>query len=130
MTKNVISGWRIISLFCVFALVTSAIGWRLVSFQVVGSEQLQSQGRDFRVAEQTILPRRGLIRDRGGLVLATNIPSTDIYVTPKTLPDRDRVPLAQELSGLLNIPLDTIYARISNTAVDWSLVARQLDDPT
>lgn len=130
MNKGVISGWRIISLFCVFTLVTSAIGWRLVSFQVVGSERLQSQGRDFRVQEQTLLPRRGLIRDRGGLVLATNIPSTDIYVTPKVLANRDRVRLAQELSAILTIPLDTVYARVNNTNVEWSLVARQLDDAT
>jgi len=130
MNKGMISGWRIVSLFCVFTLVTSAIGWRLVSFQVVGSERLQSQGRDFRVQEQTLLPRRGLIRDRGGLVLATNIPSTDIYVTPKKLADRDRVVLAQELSAILTIPLDTVYARVNNTDVEWSLVARQIDDVT
>ncbi|MCA1724216.1 MAG: penicillin-binding protein 2, partial [Thermomicrobia bacterium] len=130
MNKGVISGWRIVSLFCVFTLVTSAIGWRLVSFQVVGSERLQSQGRDFRIQEQTLLPRRGLIRDRGGLVLATNIPSTDIYVTPKKLTDRDRVGLAQELSAILTIPLDTVYAHVNNTNVEWSLVARQLDDAT
>lgn len=130
MTKGVISTWRIISLFTVFSLVTSAIGWRLVSFQVVGSERLQSQGRDFRVAEQTLLPRRGLIRDRGGLVLATNIPATDIYVTPKALPERDRVRLAQDLAAILTMPLDAVYARVNNTAVEWSLVARQLDDST
>ncbi|MHB8644224.1 MAG: peptidoglycan D,D-transpeptidase FtsI family protein [Thermomicrobiales bacterium] len=130
MNKGVISGWRILSLFCVFALVTSAIGWRLVSFQVIGSKQLQSQGRDFRVQEQTLLPRRGLIRDRGGLVLATNIPSTDIYVTPRILTQRERVGLAQELSAILTIPLDTIYARVNNIDVEWSLVARQLDDAT
>ncbi len=130
MNKGVISGWRIVSLFCVFTLVTSAIGWRLVSFQVIGSERLQSQGRDFRVQEQTLLPRRGLIRDRGGLVLATNAPSTDIYVTPKQLTDRARVGLAQELSAILAIPLDTVYARVNNTKVDLSLVTRQLDDAT
>jgi cell division protein FtsI (penicillin-binding protein 3) len=130
MKTKVISGWRIISLFCVFSLITSVIGWRLVSFQVVGSERLQSQGRDFRVTEQTLLPRRGLIRDRGGLVLATNIPSTDIYVTPKTLTDRDRVHVAQELSAILNIPLDTLYERINAPNVEWSLVARQIDDGT
>ncbi|MGI8689803.1 MAG: peptidoglycan D,D-transpeptidase FtsI family protein [Thermomicrobiales bacterium] len=130
MNKGVISGWRIISLFCVFTLVTSAIGWRLVSFQVIGSERLQSQGRDFRVQEQTLLPRRGLIRDRGGLVLATNAPSTDIYLTPKTLTDRERVGLAQELSAILTLPLDTVYTRVNNTKVDLSLVTRQLDDAT
>ncbi len=130
MNNGVISGWRIVSLFCVFTLVTSVIGWRLVSFQVVGSERLQSQGRDFRVQEQTLLPRRGLIRDRGGLVLATNIPATDIYVTPKKLTERDRVGIAQELSAILTIPLDTVYARVNNTNVEWSLVARQLDDAT
>jgi len=130
MNKRVISSWRIVSLFCVFTLVTSAIGWRLVSFQIVGSARLQTEGRDFRVQEQTLLPRRGLIFDRGGLVLATNIPSTDIYVTPKKLTERDRVKLAQELSAILSMPLDTVYARVNNTNVEWSLVARQLDDAT
>ncbi len=123
MKSGIISGWRIVSLFCVFTLMTSAIGWRLVSFQIVGSERLQSQGRDFRITEQTLLPRRGLIRDRGGLVLATNIPSTDIYVTPKTLTDRDRVHVAQELSAILNIPLDTLYERIN--APKCRMVARR-----
>ena len=130
MTKVVISRWRLISLFCVFALISSAIGWRLVSFQVIGSDRLQTQGRQFRVNEQTLTPRRGLIRDRGGLVLATNIPATDLYVMPKTLSERDRVRVAQELASLLPIPLDTLYERINKTSVEWSLVARQLDDGT
>lgn len=130
MTKGVISGWRIMSLFCVFILITSAIGWRLVSFQVVGSDRLQSQGLASRVKEQALLPRRGLIRDRGGLVLATNIPATDIYVTPKTLTERDRVRVSQELAAILGIPLDTIYERASNIKLFQSLIARQVDDET
>jgi len=130
MTKGVISGWRIMSLFCVFILIISAIGWRLVSFQVVGSDRLQSQGLASRVKEQALLPRRGLIRDRGGLVLATNIPATDIYVTPKTLTERDRVRVSQELAAILGIPLDTVYERASNIKLFQSLIARQVDDDT
>jgi cell division protein FtsI (penicillin-binding protein 3) len=130
MTKGVISGWRIMSLFCVFILITSAIGWRLVSFQVVGSDRLQSQGLASRVKEQALLPRRGLIRDRGGLVLATNIPATDIYVTPKTLTERDRVRVSQELAAILALPLDTVYERASNIKLFQSLIARQVDDET
>lgn len=130
MTKGVISGWRIMSLFCVFVLIISAIGWRLVSFQVVGSDRLQSQGLASRVKEQALLPRRGLIRDRGGLVLATNIPATDIYVTPKTLTERDRVRVSQELAAILGIPLDTVYERASNIKLFQSLIARQVDDDT
>lgn len=130
MTQQPISRWRVVSLICVFALVTSAIGWRLVSFQVVGSEQLQTEGRAFRVKEQTLQPRRGLILDRGGLVLATNVPSTDVYVTPKTLDARQRVQVAQELAALTQVPLDTLYERINQDNVEWSLVARQLDDAT
>ena len=126
--KSVISGWRVVSLFCIFSLLTSVIGWRLVSFQVLGSDRLQSQGRNFRVKEQTLLPRRGVIRDRGGLILATNIPATDIYVTPKILSDRDRLHVAEELSSILGISLDTLYGRINNPGAEWSLVARQVSD--
>lgn len=130
MTKAAISYWRIVSLVLVFALITSAIGWRLVSFQVLGSEALQAQGRDFRVRQETIQPRRGVIYDRGGLILATNVPSTDLYVTPKNLAGRERLRVAQELAVILQIPLDTLYERINRDGVEWSLVARQLDDRT
>jgi cell division protein FtsI/penicillin-binding protein 2 len=128
--RNAISRRRVISLICVFTLVTSAIGWRLVSFQVVSSEQLQTEGRAFRLKEQTLLPRRGLILDRGGLVLATDVPSTDVYVTPQALDARERVQVAQELATITQVPLDTLYERINRDGVEWSLVARQLDDAT
>lgn len=123
-----ISAWRLVSLFCVFSLLTSAIGWRLVSFQVIGSERLQSQGQDSRVHTEKLLPRRGLILDRGGLVLATNTTAHDIYALPKQLIESDKVRVAQALSEILKLPLDTLYGRIDQPQLYQTLVVRQVDD--
>lgn len=130
MTRGVVSHWRIVSLVVVFALIVSAIGWRLVSFQVVGSEALQTQGRSFRVRQETIQPRRGVIYDRGGLILATNVPATDIYITPGRLDARERVRVAQDLAEIMRLPLDTLFERVNREGVEWSLLARQQDDKT
>ncbi len=128
--ERTISLNRIVSLFGVFALLVGGIGFRLVSFQVTGSEKLQTQGRNIRVNERTILPRRGLIFDRGGLVLATNVPSTDIYAQPRKLTERQRELVARELSLVLNRPYNRILESVSAPNVDWSRVARHVDDGT
>lgn len=128
--ERTVSFHRIVALFAVFAVLIGGIGYRLVAFQVLGSTQLQTQGRSFRVNERTILPRRGLILDRGGLVLATNVPSTDIYAQPRKLTDRQKEQLSRELSLILSLPYDKVLERVSATGVEWSRVTRQVDDGT
>jgi len=129
-SERPISYYRIVTLFVVFSLLVGVIGYRLITFQVLGSAQLQSEGRSYRVNEQAILPRRGLITDRGGLILATNVPSTDIYAQPRKLADKDRELVARELAQALNLPYDLILTRVSAPKVDWSRVARHVDDGT
>lgn len=125
-----ISFYRIATLFAVFSLLVGVIGYRLVAFQVLGSAQLQSEGRGYRVNARVILPRRGLVMDRGGLVLATNIPSTDIYAQPRKLTDKERTDVAVKLAPVLNTPYDRLLGRISAPNVEWSRVAQHVDDGT
>jgi len=61
-----------------FALVAS----RLMFLQVVRHEDLRAQAENNRTAIVPIVPNRGLILDRNGVVLATNYSAYTLEVTP------------------------------------------------
>ena len=61
-----------------FALVAA----RLVFLQVVRHEDLRAQAENNRTAIVPIVPNRGLILDRNGVVLATNYSAYTLEVTP------------------------------------------------
>ena len=58
------------------------LGARLVWLQVVRHEELAQQAEANRVAVVPVLPNRGLIVDRNGVVLATNYSAYTLEITP------------------------------------------------
>ncbi len=64
-----------------FALLTS----RLVYLQVVRHVDLQEQAENNRTAIVPVVPNRGLILDRNGIVLATNYSAYTLEITPSRL---------------------------------------------
>ena len=64
-------------LFC-FGLLAA----RLVWLQVVRHEDLAQQAEDNRIAVVPVVPNRGLILDRNGIVLATNYSAYTLEITP------------------------------------------------
>src|SRR3954469_5043476 len=58
---------------------------RLVYLQVVRHEDLSEQAENNRTAIVPIVPNRGLILDRNGIVLATNYSAYTLEITPSRL---------------------------------------------
>jgi cell division protein FtsI/penicillin-binding protein 2 len=58
------------------------LGWRLVHLQVVRHDELALQAEANRIAVVPIVPNRGLIVDRNGVVLATNYSAYTLEITP------------------------------------------------
>ena len=58
---------------------------RLVWLQVVRHEELAQQAEDNRIAVVPVVPNRGLIVDRHGVVLATNYSAYTLEITPSRL---------------------------------------------
>jgi penicillin-binding protein 2 len=69
-------------LFC-FALLAS----RLVVLQVSRHEELSTQAENNRIAVVPIVPNRGLIVDRNGVVLANNYSAYTLEITPSKVDD-------------------------------------------
>ena len=73
------------SFFVVMCLLLLAL--RLVYLQVVRHEDLKEQAENNRTAIVPIVPNRGLILDRNGVVLATNYSAYTLEITPSKVGD-------------------------------------------
>ncbi|MGI9332125.1 MAG: penicillin-binding protein 2 [Gammaproteobacteria bacterium] len=64
---------------------------RMALLQVVDHRHFQTLSEDNRVNVQPIAPMRGFIYDRNGLVLAENLPSYSLEVTPESAGELDKL---------------------------------------
>ncbi len=83
-----------------FGLLVARFAW----LQVVRHDHYESQAEDNRISIVPVVPNRGLILDRNGVVLARNFAAYTLEITPSKL----REPLEaviDELAGLVDIQL-------------------------
>lgn len=74
---------------------------RLVHLQVVKHEELQTQAENNRIAVVPIVPNRGLIVDRNGVVLANNYSAYTLEITPSRSGELE--PLIDRLAEIVEI---------------------------
>jgi penicillin-binding protein 2 len=74
---------------------------RLFFLQVVRHDDLLAQAENNRTAVVPIVPNRGLILDRNGIVLASNYSAYTLEVTPSRVPDLEQT--IEELTKVLDI---------------------------
>lgn len=77
------------------------LGARLFYLQVVRHDDLLAQAENNRTAVVPIVPNRGLILDRNGVVLASNYSAYTLEITPSKVPDLERT--MDELSQVMAI---------------------------
>ena len=82
----------IVAVICAFTLLAA----RLVYLQVVRYADLNEQAESNRTAVVPIVPNRGLILDRNGIVLATNYSAYTLEITPSKLVNVDETITALE----------------------------------
>ena len=77
------------------------LGARLVHLQIVKHEELATQAENNRIAVVPIVPNRGLIVDRNGVVLANNYSAYTLEITPSKAGELE--PLIDRLAELVDI---------------------------
>ena len=65
------------------------LGARLFHLQVIKHDELLAQAESNRIAVSPIVPTRGLITDRNGVVLANNYSAYTLEITPSRVADLD-----------------------------------------
>ena len=74
---------------------------RLVYLQIFRHDDLREQADNNRITAVPIVPNRGLILDRNGLVVATNYSAYTLEITPSKIANLDQV--IEDLSHLIEV---------------------------
>jgi len=103
---------------------------RLGQLQIVDYQHFSAQSQGNRIRVQPIPPTRGLIYDRNGAVLAENLPSYQLELTPEQVPDMDETLDRLALFGLIDAEdIDSLEALISqHRRFDSIPIKRRLTD--
>ncbi|NRF69184.1 penicillin-binding protein 2 [Aquincola sp. S2] len=81
-----------------FGLLAARLAW----LQIVRHAELATQAEANRIAVVPIVPNRGLIVDRNGIVLATNYSAYTLEITPSKV-EGELDPMIDQLGALLDI---------------------------
>lgn len=108
---------RLYFIYLLVAVVFLAIFIRTFYVQVFKTENLKSLANNLWSRNLPILADRGLITDRNGQVLATNITTTSLVVIPNQIKNKEQV--AKDLADILATDYLNIYEHITKiTAIE------------
>lgn len=98
--------WRVLLVYGILILVVGVIISRLVSLQVFEMQDWHGQAVDNYTNQISEPAPRGIIYDRNGYVLARNVASYNVVITPAGLPDDDAdiQRIYREVAELTGVP--------------------------
>src|SRR5688500_18708833 len=100
-----ISHTRLRVLFSLFVVASLLLSARLAYWQTVGRADLLTRATDQVHRDLVAAAQRGVIRDRGGAILATTVELRSLYAIPGRMKDREgndtRAAVAAALAPIL-----------------------------
>jgi penicillin-binding protein 2 len=128
---------RSVSRFIVFGIAIvvalSGLTARLFYLQVANGQRFESLAVRNHSVVQAVPAPRGLIYDRNGKVLVTNIPTFSVKLRPADLPETRRDEVVERLSLLLGVPMVDINGSIDGnpgSRFDLVRIAQDVDADT
>ena len=114
---------RFIAFGMVVLLAVGGLTARLFYLQIVDGGRFATLSTRNRTVEEAIPAPRGLIYDRAGRVLVTNVPTYAVKLRPADLPQNLRPEVVERLAALLDMGVGEINASIdSNPGSNFDLV--------
>jgi penicillin-binding protein 2 len=112
--KGAIQRWRLVVIYGLIAAIFLYYGYKLFSIQVLHGKDYVAQADVNRTDQINVPASRGIIFDRNGFVLARNVASYNVTITPALLPDDpsaggDYLVLNQELPDTVQ----EVYRKLS-----------------
>jgi penicillin-binding protein 2 len=85
--KGPLQNWRLLVIYGLMLVVFGYYVYKLFSLQVLQGADYQSLADNNRTDQTNVPTQRGIIYDRNGFVLARNVASYNVTITPAYLPD-------------------------------------------
>lgn len=107
VSKYEVPAWRIWAVYGLILAVVGVITFRLFTRQVLEYGNWQGQAVENYTTEISDPAARGIIYDRNGFVLARNVASYNVIITPADLPDDegDIQRIYREVSEMTGVPV-------------------------
>ncbi len=105
---NKIENWRYSVIYVVIGLILAVYVIKLFSYQILNNDTYLAQADENRTREISIQTQRGIIYDRNGYILASNVASYNVTITPALLPSEEGAmeEVFRQLSALIDIPVN------------------------
>src|SRR5512147_3277418 len=132
VSKFAVPLWRTLVVYGVVVAVLGGLVYRLFSLQVVDAQTWVGQAIDNYTLRISDPASRGIIYDRNGYILARNVASYNVTITPASLPDdpADIQNIYRELSALIDVPVnegDVEYAKLFTACVPGPGIAQMVE---
>lgn len=99
--------------------------FRLIYLQVVMADEYSANAQEARTANIDTSPRRGTIYDRNGVVLATSVDATTIYVNPYEVSDAKHE--AAQLATVLGGEVADYEEKLTQEDISFVYIKRKAD---
>ena len=121
--------WRMLVVYGLIVIVIGALLYRLFSLQVLENATWIGQAIENYTTEISDPASRGIIYDRNGYILARNVASYNVTITPAGLPEdeADIQNIYRELSELIDVPVnegDVEFAKLFSACVPGPGIAQ------
>lgn len=124
--KPVSTNGRIAFVLLVFASAfATAVGWS-IHLHTIEQDKLQEEGNKRFVRTLVQPANRGTITDRNGAVLALSAPTDSLYAIPSAMEKMPSQEQLEQLSVLIDVPVETIADRLARTNSDFVFLKRQM----
>ncbi len=117
---------RMIVLMVLFGVFILYLLSNLFKWQIVKGAELKELSYNQQTKNRTISPKRGVIYDRNGTVLAESVTVETISITPKNIEKEDKERTAKGLAEILNLDYETILEKTQKNSAD-EIIAKKLD---
>ena len=130
--KYQVQTWRVLVVYLVIIGVVAVLSYRLLSLQVFERQTWADQAIDNYQTEISDPAARGIIYDRNGYILARNVASYNVVITPASLPDdpADIQNIYRELSEIIDVPVnegDVEYAKLFTACIPGPGIAQMVE---
>ena len=115
---------RLLVMLIVFTLIFTGLIGRLGYIQLIWGKELQQKAEGQWTRNLAVYPKRGMIKDRNGNILAQSGSSETIAARPSQIDDPRGV--AQLLAPILDLDEDELYKKLSDKSSSFVWVKRQV----
>lgn len=115
---------RLAALFFAFIVASSGVAVRLLQVQALEADRFVDLAEEQRIRRVDLAARRGSIFDRDLAELAISLDRYTVYANPRAVADPNST--AKALSPLLDIPVNTLEARLSQD-LGFTYLVRKAD---